>query len=279
MSKMKEGVLLQLISFTDTTLSEHRFWLQIMGDHARFIFYSLAPTETEFILSAQEFIILFDQLLQQAGNQLSETELYELNHKAYEATYRLREFKLELLSMSLTSELRSSLSATFINGMLNELEEFLFILNSLMNGQNPLLHPLHYHMLWLTDAVHHAATLSATLDTVEKSSIDQAYRFEIQFQDLFLKSLTLNGYLRTQLITFPSMEKLNEQANRCIKDFAEYLENLRDQRLDSKILGTLTPLMADHMVREECYYLWKLSQAAGNVKKPDCDPSRPRLEV
>ena len=25
----------------DSHLLEHRFWLQIMGDHARFIFYSL----------------------------------------------------------------------------------------------------------------------------------------------------------------------------------------------------------------------------------------------
>ena len=263
----------------DTALSEHRFWLQIMGDHSRFIFLTLAPTESEFIITAQEFIILFDQLLEQSHKQLSNTELEELNRKAYEATYRLREFKIELLSMTLTSDLKTHLTSTFFNDMLNELEEYLFILNSLMNGQNPLFHPIHYHMLWLTDAIGHAASISATLDLVEKDMIDMACRYELQFQDLNTKALMMNGYLRTQIGNFPSLERLNEQAANSISNFLEFLENLRDQRMDARILGTLMPLMADHMAREECYYLWKLSQSTSNIRKPSCDPGRPRLET
>jgi hypothetical protein len=156
-----------------------------MGDHSRFIFYSLAPTETEYILTAQEFIILFDQLLEHAHKQLSEVELNGFNRKAYDAIYRLREFKLELLTMSITSDLKTHLAPSFFNDMLNELEEYLFILNALMNGQNPLLHPLHYHMLWLSDAVGHSATLTSTLDMVEKDLSNRAYDYEIIFQDLY----------------------------------------------------------------------------------------------
>jgi len=263
----------------EIALSEHRFWLQIMGDHARFVFLSLAPTESLFLVASQKFIILFDQLLERAYQQMSEVELQELNHKAYDATYRLREFKLELLSMSLTADLKSHLPSSFYNGMINELEEYLFILNSLIHGNNPLLPPLHYHMLWLTDAVLHSATLAATLDLTEKNLIEKSNQYEIQFQNLYMKSLTLNGYLRTQLEDFPSMEYFNIQAEKAITDFSEYLEALLDQKIDGKILGTLLPLMIDHMVREECYYLWKLSQSAKNVRKPDCDPSRPRLNI
>ena len=270
---------MELESSIESILAEHQFWLQIMGDHARFIFFSLAPTETEFIMTAQEFIILFDELLNQSHKQFTETELQELNRKAYEAAYRLREFKLELLTHSLKPDLKSQLTSTFINGMINEVEEYLFYLNSLINGQNPLQHPLHYHMLWLTDAAHHAASLSSMLDMIEKNLLEQSFRYELQFQDLYLKALTMNGYLRTQLLNFPALDRLNEQANQTIKEFLEYLEALRDQRMDGKILGSLMPLMADHMVREECYYLEKLSQSATNIKKPDCDPSRPRLEL
>lgn len=270
---------METFHITDTALFEHRFWLQIMGDHSRFIFFSLAPTESEYILTAQEFIILFDQLLEQSHKQLSDTELEGLNRKAYEATYRLRELKIELLSMSLTSDVKSHLAPSFYNDMLNELEEYLFILNSLMNGQNPLLHPLHYHMLWLTDAIGHSASLSAELDMVEKDLIDKACRFELQFQDLYLKSLQMNGYLRTQLGSFPSLDRLNEQSGITISAFLEFLENIRDQRMDNKVLGTLMPLMADHMSREECYYLWKLSQSTRNIRRPDCDPGRPRIKT
>lgn len=263
----------------DAALSEHRFWLQIMGDHSRFIFFSLAPTESEYILTAQEFIILFDQLLEQSHKRLSAAALEELNRKAYEATYRLREFKIELLSMSLTSEIKTHLPPTFFNDMLNELEEYLFILNSLMNGQIPLLHPIHYHMLWLMDAVGHSASIMSEIDFIEKDLTKSANQFEIQFKDLDTKSLTLNGYLRTGMSNFPSLERLNEQANTAINNFMEFLGAIRDQRMDGKILGTLMPLVADHMFREECYYLVKLSQASGNIRKPDCDPASPRLEI
>lgn len=266
-------------NINDTALYEQRFWLQIMGDHSRFIFYSLAPTETEYILTAQEFIILFDQLLEQARGQLSGSELADINRKAYEAAYRLREFKIELLTMSIQSDLSSHLTSTFLCDMLNELEEYLFVLNSLMIAQNPLLHPVHYHMLWLNDAAFHAAALLSSLDPVEKDLIDKAYSYELQFHDLYHKSLTFNGYLRTELASFPALSRLNEQVRITITSFTEYLDSLRDQRMDGRILGTLMPLMADHMSREECYYLWKLSQTTSNVRRPECDPGRPRLST
>lgn len=263
----------------ESALFEHRFWLQIMGDHSRFIFLTLAPSESKYLATAQEFIILFDQLLEQAHNSLSLIELEELNRKAYEAVYRLREFKIELLSMSLTSDLKTHLSSSFYNDMLNELEEYLFILNSMIHGPNPLLHPLHYHMLWLSDAVGHAAAIIANLDFVETDLISLANQFEMQFQDLNTKSQVMNGYLRTGLNNFPSLERLNEQVQTAIYGFMEFLEKIRDQRMDGKVLGVFMPLMADHMFREECYYLTKLTECTKNVRKPDCDPASPRLEI
>lgn len=260
-------------------LFEHRFWLQILGDHSRFIFLSLAPTESEYIMTAQEFIIAFDQLLEQSYKQLSEAELAELTRNAYEAALQLREFKIELLSMSLTSDLKSHLSSSFYNDMMNELDEYLQIIHAAINGQSLLVHPLHYHMLWLSDAISHAATLSSSLDHSERDSIETSYKFEVQFQDLYLKALAFHGFLRTQLTSFPALDRLNDQVRIAITNFMEYLETIRDQRLDSKVLGSLMPLMADHMAREECYYLYKLSQTTKTIRKPECDPTRPRVET
>jgi hypothetical protein len=164
----------------EKVLFEHQFWLQILGDHSRFIFYSLTSIETEFILTAQEFIILFDRLLEQSRSQLSASELHEFNRNIYDAVVRLREFKLELLGMSIKSDLKSSLPPSFFNA---------------------------------------------------------------------------------------------------IAVFTEFLDSIRDQRMDQKVLGILMPLVADHMTREECYYIWKLSETTDNIRRPDCDPTRPRLET
>ena len=263
----------------DAMLMEHRFWLQIMGDHARFIFFSLAPSEVEYLQRSQDFIISYDELLVQSRQQLTTQEMDILNRQSYQLTCQFREFKLLLLALTLNSEIKTHLPSSFFNDMLNELEEYMFIMNSLMNGKPIKFHPIHYHLLWLTDAIGHSASVAANLDLVERDLIDKSHFFEMQFTDLTLKSTMMNGYLRTQLPGFPSLNRLNEQAETIILLFKEFLDSLRDQRMDGKVLGTLFPLMADHMAREECYYLWKLSQTAGLMKRPDCDPTRPRIEA
>lgn len=47
-------------------LFEHRFWLQILGDHARFIFNGLSSKEAEDVQKANRFIQWFDGLLAQS---------------------------------------------------------------------------------------------------------------------------------------------------------------------------------------------------------------------
>ncbi len=48
--------------------------------------------------------------------------------------------------------------------------------------------------------------------------------------------------------------------------------------LNQEVLGVLSPLMADHMAHEECYYLQKLEETTGEVKPPACDPAKPRTQ-
>ena len=50
---------------------EHEFWLQILGDHSRFILDSLSPSETKDIEVAKRFKGAFDRLLGEA-RQLNE---------------------------------------------------------------------------------------------------------------------------------------------------------------------------------------------------------------
>ena len=52
-----------MANYLQVALFEHRFWLQILGDHSRFILNALSPTETKEIQIAENFIPIFDQLL------------------------------------------------------------------------------------------------------------------------------------------------------------------------------------------------------------------------
>ncbi|NNU84056.1 DUF2935 domain-containing protein [Geobacillus sp. BMUD] len=60
--------------------------------------------------------------------------------------------------------------------------------------------------------------------------------------------------------------------------FQSFLHELEDMELNQEVLGVLSPLMADHMAHEECYYLQKLEETTGEVKPPACDPAKPRTQ-
>lgn len=47
--------------------------------------------------------------------------------------------------------------------------------------------------------------------------------------------------------------------------------------LSAETLDVISPLMPDHMAREECYYLIKLA-LTGAVPSPECDPTTPRVQ-
>jgi hypothetical protein len=63
-----------------------------------------------------------------------------------------------------------------------------------------------------------------------------------------------------------------------MKLFMNFLEEIEEMELSKEALGSFAPLMADHMMREECYYLTKLA-GASKLSKPSCDPTKPRLKA
>lgn len=263
--------------YKSVILFEHRFWLQILGDHARFILQALSEEERNNIQKAEQFKHLFDNLLEQARMDLSEEELNRLNNAAYNAACGIRSFKLLIISEQLVGKIKINLSTTLLNHMVNEVEEYLFILSNIINRQTYLSHPIHYHRLWLWDGSAHAATISSTLDMSEKHLIQVSRKYREKFDDLHEKADEMKGYMRTGLNNFPALGRLTKDAYEEINSFKKFLKDLEKLISEKKVLATMRPLMADHMYREECYYQIKLSMVS-EVKRPECDPGKPRVE-
>jgi hypothetical protein len=255
---------------------EHKFWLQILGDHSRFIYFALsAPQENEIRL-ARQFIGRFDDLLL-AARQENGTELMKINQHAYGLTMKLREFKLELLDKLLLNEMKISLAPTFLNHMLNELEEYWRILSAVIEGKPvPRFPSLHHDLLWLPDAAGHAASIGMELDAVEKRLIKKSMEFEEHFNAFYLKAIELTGYFRTMREHYPALTKFHKDVNLEMNIFMAFLTELEEQDISAELLNRLDPLVPDHMFREECYYLLKLSQNDA-ITAPDCDPAKPRV--
>lgn len=256
-----------------TARFEHSFWLQILGDHSRFIHDALAPNERKNIEMSSKFIGIFDTLLSKVQSE----DISQLTKVAEEEAIKLRAFKLSLLEKHLLGKIKIHLSPTFFNHMVNELEEYLLILKYLKTNQiPPVFHELHYHKVWLLDAAGHASAISSDLDPIEKRLKEKSDHYLKHFEDFYLKAVEMVGYLRTNLSTFPALEKMNVDVTLEMNLFRHFLQELEELGLSEQALGTFSPLMADHMSREECYYLMKLAEAT-NMEKPNCNPAKPRI--
>lgn len=77
-------------------------------------------------------------------------------------------------------------------------------------------------------------------------------------QDFYLKAVELAGYLRANVEKFPALDKFHDDIGLEMTIFKGYLKELEEMRIKKEALGTFTPIMADHMLREGTYYLKKI---------------------
>lgn len=264
-------------NFQDSATFEHSFWLQVLGDHARFIRDSLYPSETARINKAKDFVSTFDQYLQMVrdGNV---NDYVQFSSETKKAAENLRQFKLDLLEAKLEGNVGFHLSPTFINHMVNEIDEYLLVLDYLSRGEvPPVFHELHHHELWIQDAYGHAGAINDELDGVEKRLKKRSKEFAKHFEQFYLKAVELTGYLRTNLSEFPALHRFNDDVKMEMRLFKAFLRELEEMELSEKVLSTFSALMADHMAREECYYLYKLAESTQS-EAPECDPGKPRTQ-
>lgn len=261
---------------TQSALYEHRFWLQILGDHARFIMNTLSPAETQDVKTASGFIQAFDRLLEQARE--TTVDSIPLSKQNLDMTLNFRTFKLDLLRRAILGKVTIGLTPTFLNHMINELEEYVKILQQLAAGKPvPLFNALHHDFLWLPDAAGHAAAIASDLDAVEKPLIQKSEQFEKHFQQFYLKSIEMAGYIRTNLKDFPAFRRLHKEIDMEMKLFVAFLNEIEEMELTAEVLDRISPLIPDHMMREECYYLNKLAQL-GLAENPNCQADKPRIQ-
>jgi hypothetical protein len=169
------------VLLSKTVQAELHFWLQILVDHSRFIHDLLAPSETKYIEVANSFKEHFDQLLATSkalGDD--ESSLLDLLLEAKGASEKIRSFKLILILIKehLVGKIKISLSPTFINHMVNEVEEAIRNFDYLTKGEiPPVVHPIHHDLLWLMDADGHAGSINSNLDQVEKQLKHKGQKF------------------------------------------------------------------------------------------------------
>lgn len=248
---------------------ENRFWLQILGDHSRFLAKALKYTEIEFLARVEESKVKLDALLKDARKGSIRPE------RILPVVQEFKKLKLDILHNQINGKIEINLPPTFVNHMLNELETYEKIL------LNPDVKPhiLESHYLWQSDAKGHAIALLQTLDPTEKKLMKEIKKIKKAFAFNFGATIEYIGYLRTGNSEFPALDKLNEEAMLDLLVFLKVLETMKEERIDLKILGTLNVLLLDHMARESVYSLSQSLEFAGKKVDLPFKADRPRIEA
>ncbi len=266
------------MGYEASVMFEHRFWLQVFGDHARFIKSSLSPDEKKRKLRGRSILSVCLTSCIVWWLQARRPEICQPKPGRLQGDRRSQNLQATFVKKRHLTEpkLGLHLPPTFVNHMMNEAEEALRTYRPIASGENvPVFSDIHLHLLWLLDAVGHSDSMDAALDPVEKKPEEQIEGIRQAVSAFFyMKAVEMAGYLRTTLTQFPSLSRFNKEVELEMLLFRRFLNELAELDLKAETLGTLMPLMADHMAREECYYLIKLSLVS-EVEPPNCDPGKP----
>lgn len=259
-------------------LSELRFWLQVMGDYARFIRDALVIKEASEILEAQKYIALFDDLLSRARKPLSGDDLIEVDRQAYRAVGDFRKYILHIIGRQLTEAIIVNFTPAYLNHLVNDTEMFLDTLNDYINGRQPVLNPVDVSLNWLLNLYEAISTLQDRIGTVFYKERQQAGEFASEILNLYYGAWVLNGLRRSGQEKFPSIIQMNIKIRETMTTIGEYLVDMIKMTSEKKVVGAITLLYLENMYREVCYFLTKLEKT-GNALPPACDPAAPRMET
>lgn len=248
------------------TLEELYFWSGIMRDHGEFLYSALSPKESNYIETSQYFHQSFSEVHQEANiimKKGSDNQIDSLVNKSISLLKQFIDFKRLILTKQLTCEISILFTPSFINHMLNEANEFYrHLFATLPNKTTPDAgNAFVLHKIWLRDASGHAAAIACDLDPTESLLIKQGNEFKTKFDQLFIKAFELQQMYERTDIENGAKQYLNTQVKDTMVDFIIYLDKVKTLRVECKALGAINPLIPDHMIREEKYYLTKLTEA------------------
>lgn len=244
--------------------AEIHFWSGIMENHAEFLLCALSSRESELISRAQYFQNAWLGVHHEIAQVLppgpcSVPPVYV--DYLLKILHDFVELKRMILKRLLTCSIEISLPPSFLGHMINEAQEFERVLSPVESCEgNSALEVMHLHGVWLTDASGHAAAIACGLDPSETLYVHQAQAFQNAFIGLRDKSLALAAALQRTCLHDGPVHQLTAEVESVMNDFMCFLEKMRLLRQECKVLGTFKPLVPDHMLREETYYLNKVKE-------------------
>jgi len=244
---------------------EIEFWTRIMRDHAEFQFSGLSPNETEFINTAVCFMKLFERLYQEVScnsSELPPSAFSNIIYKNKVAVMQFIEFKRKMMARLMKCSISLAMTPSFLNHMINEALEYYRVL-CIADGTipyNKVLENIRLHKVWLPDASGHASAIAGNLDPIEAELVKVAQDYAKRFDNLFKKAYEMYTMFERTCLEDGGLQHFNNEVIKTLEGFISYLEKIEKLRIECRVYSTglMTPLIPNHMIREEKYYIFRV---------------------
>lgn len=270
------------LNSTLTPWEEHRFWVEILLDHAIFVDEALAPEEAKWISMARTYIQSFTGLLLRIDRTdmslpNESATMMQLSKDIQPLAYGYFQFEGQLQHSRLQNKVVISLTPVYFNGTLLEVEEYLRILRYFVTGSSYEELPLVLLIdMWLEDQLGHAMLLRNHLDPAEIELSRRTDQFTQQFQGHIVQNNSMYGYLRFTNPGFPVQQKFARQVAETVIAFYSFVQMVIEQFEHAELLSRLTHRFLKHHLPETCYFLKKLAAHDPDIYAlPNCPLTKP----
>ncbi|WP_066394408.1 DUF2935 domain-containing protein [Neobacillus mesonae] len=256
--------------FVDRSLTENRFWLRIMKEHALFLGEGFNRKDTHLIQQTDRFHYFFEQQEKKAYQVPNNVSLVrKLNEESIELVHGFRNFKRNLLILIINCKISGFNFPLLVDHIAREAEYFMRTLTKFNQG---ILDPIQdaiisENVFWLRIMMEHSRFIVSLLDQSERNLINTARKFGDDFEVLLNQARDVESMLYQKQPTYPIIGKMNKDSESAAQEIRDFKKTGLELIKSCQIRNVINPLLADHVVREAEHFLYMIHVLEDRLNK------------
>lgn len=247
--------------FIERSLTENRFWLRIMKEHALFLGEGFNRKDTHLIQQTDRFHYYFEQQEKKAYQVPNNVTLVrKLNEESIDLVHGFRNFKRNLLILIINCKISGFNFPLLVDHIAREAEYFMRTLKKFNDG---ILDPIQdaiisENVFWLRIMMEHSRFISSLLDQSERNLVRAALKFGDDFETLLNQARDVESMLYRKQPTYPIIGKMNKDSESAAQEIRAFKQTGLDLIKSCQIRNVINPLLADHVLREADHFLYMI---------------------
>ncbi|GAJ41201.1 DUF2935 domain-containing protein [Saccharococcus caldoxylosilyticus] len=256
--------------FIERSLTENKFWLRIMKEHALFLGEGMSRNNKDLIQQTDRFFHYFEQQEKRAYQTPESVEaVRKLNEDSIQLVYGFRNFKRNLLILIINEKVQGFNFPLLVDHIAREAEYFM---NSLQKFNNGILEPIqdaiiHENVFWLRIMMEHSRFIASLLDPSERNLVATARKFGDDFETLLNQARDVESMLYHKKPTYPIIGKMNKDSESATEELRNFKKAGLELIKSSQIRNIINPLLADHVLREAEHFLFMIRVLEERLKQ------------